>query len=314
MEIELTLLVQSGLPKKFQVDVFLTSIFIINRLPTKVVDYSSPFEHPFHIPPDFTYFRAFGCHCFPYLLPYSTDKLSYCSTPCIFIGYCSNHKGFQYFDPSSRRVYISRYVIFEKGNFPVQVQSFFTDFANNVHPLGNSPNLLLSPPSNIFISSHTTAPSSSTISYNSTSPDHDLYSFTPISTSSHSDIPLASPVSSTLIRQLLSSHNREPSDHQDKTPPLPIPSSHMITKSQIGHLKPHSFPNFHLYYSTYHPFQALHVGVVISEPQTYAQIASIPEWHVAINSEFQALLKNDTWSLCFRSPSKNMVPCNGSSN
>jgi len=113
-------------------------------------------------------------------------------------------------------VYISRNVIFKKGNFLAQVQSFFTDFANNMYPLSNSPNLLLAPPSNIFISSHTTAPSSSTISYNSTSPDHDLHSFTPISTSNHYDIPLASPVSSTPIRQLLSSHNREPSDHQDK--------------------------------------------------------------------------------------------------
>jgi len=113
MEMGLTFLAQSGLPKQFWVDAFLTSIFIINRLPTKVLDYLSPFERLFHIPPDFTYFRAFGCQCFPYLRPYSTDKLSYRSTPCIFIGYCSNHKGFRCFDPSSRRVYISRNVIFD---------------------------------------------------------------------------------------------------------------------------------------------------------------------------------------------------------
>ena len=57
----LTLLAQSRLPKKFWVDAFLTPIFIINRLPTKVLNFSSPFECLFHLPPDFSYFRSFGC-------------------------------------------------------------------------------------------------------------------------------------------------------------------------------------------------------------------------------------------------------------
>ena len=56
VEMGLTLLAQSGLPKKFWVDAFLTSIFIINRLPTKVLNFSSPFECLFHLPPNFSYF------------------------------------------------------------------------------------------------------------------------------------------------------------------------------------------------------------------------------------------------------------------
>ena len=82
----------------------------------------------------------------------------------------------------------------------------------------------------------------------------------------------------------------------------------MVTRSQIGHLNPRSFPGFHIYYFTHHPFQVLHVGVVIFEPHTYAQAASLSKWYVTMNNEFQALLKNDTWSLCFSPPSKNMVP------
>ena len=71
----LTLFAQSGLSKKFWVDAFLTIIFIINQLPTKVLDYLSPRERLFHHPPDFTYFQAFGCQCFPCLRPYINDKL-----------------------------------------------------------------------------------------------------------------------------------------------------------------------------------------------------------------------------------------------
>jgi hypothetical protein len=53
----------------------------------------------------------------------------------------------------------------------------------------------------------------------------------------------------------------------------------------------------------------LHAGVVISEPHTYVQATVIPEWHAAMTNEFQALLKNETWSLCPRPPGKNVVPC-----
>jgi histone deacetylase 1/2 len=53
----------------------------------------------------------------------------------------------------------------------------------------------------------------------------------------------------------------------------------------------------------------LHAGVVISEPHTYVQAAAIPEWHATMTNEFQAFLKNETWSLCPRPPGKNVVPC-----
>ena len=77
VEMGLTLLAQSRLPKKFWVDAFLTSILIINRLPTKVLNFSSPFECLFHLPPNFSYFRSFGCQYFPCLQPYMLNKLYY---------------------------------------------------------------------------------------------------------------------------------------------------------------------------------------------------------------------------------------------
>ncbi|KAJ0094847.1 hypothetical protein Patl1_17207 [Pistacia atlantica] len=102
-------------------------------------------------------------------------------------------------------------------------------------------------------------------------------------------------------------HDSAPLAPQDLAPSLSIPHSHIITRSQTGHSKPRSFPDFHLYYSTRHPLQALHAGMVISEPCTYAQAAPIPEWHAAMESEFQALLKNETWSLLSR-PKSNHPP------
>jgi hypothetical protein len=105
------------------------------------------------------------------------------------------------------------------------------------------------------------------------------------------------------------SHETASSDHSASELPLPNSSSRMLTRSQTGHSKPRIFPDFELHYTTRHPLQALHAGVVISEPHTYVQATVIPEWHAAMTNEFQALLKNETWSLCPRPPGKNVVPC-----
>lgn len=94
------------------------------------------------------------------------------------------------------------------------------------------------------------------------------------------------------------------SDHAPANPPFGI-----ITRSQTGHSKPRNFPDYQLHYATRHPLQALHAGVAISKPRNYGQAAAIPEWQEPMASEFQALLKNETWSLCPCPTGKNVVPC-----
>ncbi|XP_042964532.1 uncharacterized protein LOC122298734 [Carya illinoinensis] len=60
------------------------------------------------------------------------------------------------------------------------------------------------------------APSSPIVSHDSTSPKRVLHSSTPLFTSGHLDIPLASLVSTTSTSQLPSSQDSEPPDHQDR--------------------------------------------------------------------------------------------------
>jgi len=91
--------------------------------------------------------------------------------PCIFIGYSSNHKGFQCLDPSSRRVYISRNVIFDEEQFPAH--SIITGPASCVSSSGKSPGLFFTPPSHIFSSSSDFSPPPST-----SSPTHALADLT----------------------------------------------------------------------------------------------------------------------------------------
>jgi len=84
MEMGLSLLAQSHLSTLFWVDAFITSVFIINRLPSSVLENVSPFFKLFNKGPDYSLFRSFGCSCFPLLHPYSNHKLMFRSKHCIF--------------------------------------------------------------------------------------------------------------------------------------------------------------------------------------------------------------------------------------
>ena len=114
----LTLLYQSKLPMKYWVDAFLTSIFIINRLPTNKLNMESPFLKLFGTNPNYENLRSFGFRCYPYLRNYGKDKFSKKTRPCVFIGYSPMHKGYRCLDTQSNWVHISRHVVFDESQFP----------------------------------------------------------------------------------------------------------------------------------------------------------------------------------------------------
>ena len=105
-ETGLALSAQASLPLKYWMQSFQTAAYLINLLPTKVLSYQSPIQLLFHKAPNYTHLRIFGCLCFPSLRPYTTNKLSYRSTPCVFLGYAPSHKGYLCLDTKTDRFYI----------------------------------------------------------------------------------------------------------------------------------------------------------------------------------------------------------------
>lgn len=114
----LALLFHSALPMKFWVEAFSTAVYIINRLPTPLLENKSHFEHVYHQQPAYDTFHVFGCHVYPCLRDYAPNKFSPRSLPCVFLVYSPHHKGFQCFDPTSSRIYISHHAIFDEHYFP----------------------------------------------------------------------------------------------------------------------------------------------------------------------------------------------------
>jgi hypothetical protein len=103
---------------KFWDEAFIAATYLINRTPSKVIQYETPLEHLFHQKPSYTSLRVFGCACWPNLRPYNARKLQFRSKQCVFLGYSNLHKGFKCLDVAAGRVYISRDVVFDENVFP----------------------------------------------------------------------------------------------------------------------------------------------------------------------------------------------------
>jgi len=93
----------SNMPLYLWVDSFSTACYLINRLPSPVLDGKSPYKTLYSHPPSYSMLRTFGCLCFPFLLDYMPHKLSPRSLPCVFIGYSHLHKGFRCLDKKTNR-------------------------------------------------------------------------------------------------------------------------------------------------------------------------------------------------------------------
>jgi len=95
VEMGITLLAHSSMPLKFWDEAFLTAVFLINRLPSKVISDDTPFGRLHGHEPDYQFLRTFGCAVWPNLRTYNSRKLQFRSKRCVFLGYSNSHKRVQ---------------------------------------------------------------------------------------------------------------------------------------------------------------------------------------------------------------------------
>ncbi|CAA7049059.1 unnamed protein product [Microthlaspi erraticum] len=118
VETGLTLLTHSAMPKTYWSYAFSTAVYLINRQPTSLLQMDSPFQRLFGVAPNYSKLQVYGCLCFPWLRPYTSNKLEDRSTPCVFLGYSQTQSACLYLQPATGRIYISRHVRFDETVFP----------------------------------------------------------------------------------------------------------------------------------------------------------------------------------------------------
>ena len=77
-------------------EAFVSATYLLNRLPTPVVEKKlSHFEVLYGRKPDYKFLKVFGYACFLYLQPYNKHKLAFKTSTCLFMGYSPFHKGYR---------------------------------------------------------------------------------------------------------------------------------------------------------------------------------------------------------------------------
>ncbi|KAG7598911.1 Integrase catalytic core [Arabidopsis suecica] len=135
VETGLSLMSHAKIPIEYWSYSLAAAVFLINRMPTPILSNVSPYEVLFQSPPNYTRLRVFGCLCYPWLRPYSQNKLSPRSTPCIFLGYSLTQSAYLCYDFSTSKMFVSRHVEFHENEFPL---SSFLSSTNTSHESSSS--------------------------------------------------------------------------------------------------------------------------------------------------------------------------------
>ena len=270
VETSLALLTHASMPLKYWSYAILTSVYLINRMPTPTLDNQSPYQKLFHSPPKYTHLHNFGCLCYPWLRPYAPHKLAPKSIACVFLGYSSTQHAYLCLDPLTHRIYSSRHVRFVEDTYP-------------------------------FSKSHASAPLTTTIvddwcSFHittiSTPPTPPLQPHPPTTPPLHHS-PTPSPPTSPPTSPHLSS---TPVTTTHSTPTAPPAPNTIITRAKNNIYKPITKLN-------------LAVALQPTEPKSVKHALSDPAWHAAMQAQYKALLDNGTWELVPPSSAQNLVGC-----
>jgi histone deacetylase 1/2 len=275
VDMGLTLLSQSNLPLHYWDHAFLTAVHLINRLPTASLNFKIPYTVLFQKEPDYTFFKTFGCACFPLLRPYNTYKFDFRSHECIFLGYSNTHKGYKCLSPNGR-IFVSKDVLFNEARFPYPLL-FPNTNRNSTSPIPNVPISTL-PTGN---------PNLHQIPATTTTTLTDLTNNTIQNTITTEASP--TPPDLTHSSENITSNNSNTDSSAINNSPTNLPTltraenTHpMKTRAKSGIVLPRQNPKLLLSHT---------------EPKTVRQALIDLKWHNAMKEEYEALQKNQTWTL-----------------
>lgn len=76
----------------------MTAAYLINRYPTKILKFKTPYDNLFGKRSSYHHLRVFRYLCFASAWTQGRAKLDPRSTPCAFLGYPYGKKGYKLFD------------------------------------------------------------------------------------------------------------------------------------------------------------------------------------------------------------------------
>ena len=105
------MLSNAGLHRHFWAEAASTACCLINRSPSIAINKKTPIEVWSGSLANYSELRVFGCIVYAHAY---NGKLEPRAVKCIFLGYKSGVKGYKLWNPETRKVVISRYVVFNE--------------------------------------------------------------------------------------------------------------------------------------------------------------------------------------------------------
>lgn len=106
------MLLNAKLQKHYWAEAVSTAAYITNRCPTRALAFLTPEEMWSGKKPDITHMKIFGCEVMVHVPKEKAKKWDSKTNKLIFIGYGEQTKGYRLLDPKTRKIIISRDVIF----------------------------------------------------------------------------------------------------------------------------------------------------------------------------------------------------------
>ena len=108
-----SMLSEKQVPKNFWPKTVNWIVHVLNRSPTLAVKDTTPDEARSGVKPNVDYFRVFGCIAHVHVSDNKRKKLDDKSFQCVLLGMSENSKAYRLYDPTSKKIVVSRDVVFE---------------------------------------------------------------------------------------------------------------------------------------------------------------------------------------------------------
>ncbi|KAH0780949.1 hypothetical protein KY290_000547 [Solanum tuberosum] len=117
LEVTRALRFQANIPLQYWGHCVLAAAYIINRLPSSVLNFETPYERLYGTKPSLNHLRTLGCLCFSKVLT-EHDKLMPRSKSAVLMGFSEIQKGYILLDQNNKSFFTNRDVVFREDMFP----------------------------------------------------------------------------------------------------------------------------------------------------------------------------------------------------
>ncbi|WKA06926.1 hypothetical protein VitviT2T_024803 [Vitis vinifera] len=323
MEVARSLMIASNVPKQLWGEVVLTTTYLINRMPSRILQFKTLCQILLATYPSARIIssipiKVFGCTAFVHIHKSQRSKLDPTATKCIFLGYSPNQKGYKCYSPTTKKFYTSMDVTFfenqpfypktaiQGDNWSTDEFQFWETEISTTSPLSSSlppqTDTTLSVPENNSLDVPFVTPESTTqgskevIVYSRKNlkekpekpPQKEPENSTPPEQNQELDQDPSNPNSQpgNIIYDLNSSN-----DLDDLDQPIAL-------RKGVRSCTQHPISNHVTYGKLSQNFQAFITSLEDDRiPSNIQEALQQPEWKTAVQEEIQALEKNGTWEI-----------------